>query len=251
MKKALNILMVFVLIFVGLVGCKNETSVTVSEGSSAHAKEEIELMLEETAWKMEGINGYLLFTNDKRVTIYDFSLLDGANQEASKFLTYETGKNEQGFQTIAVSFLRANEEKTLFTYNKDTNVFATSDKTTLHSASVSDFIHDYIKKIKDVESKEMDEFTSQADMNVRAGILCGYWNELHEALKMHLKTILSVNQYDDFVKQAKMFESQRDKAVQEAGKDVEGGSLYPVVTGGAYCTQTEKEIQRILTQYYQ
>ncbi len=250
MKRIILCVLSFILVFSVLVGCSNETQETASNGSSVPQKEEVELVLEQTAWLLEGLNGYLLFTDDKRVTIYDFTQLDGENQEVGKFLTYETGKNEQGLQTITISYLYTGKDTTLFTYNKQNKVFESSDNIILRSGSVRTFVNDFIKKIKDVESKGMDEFASQADMNVRSGTLCCYWNALHESLKMHLKTILPADKYETFKQETKIFESQRDKAVQEAGKEVEGGSLYPVVTGGAYCTQTEKEIQNILTKYF-
>lgn len=250
MNKRILCVLSFVLAFFVLVGCSNDSQETVSNGSSVPQKEEVELVLEQTPWQLEGVDGYLLFTNDKRVTIYDFSQLDGENQEVGKFLTYETGKNEQGLQTITISYLHTDRDTTLFTYNKQSELFQSSDNSILRSSSVSAFANDFIKKIKEAESKGMDEFASQAEMNVRSGVLCGYWNELHEALKMHLKTILTNDKYETFMQETKSFEIQRDTAVQEAGKEVEGGSLYPVVTGGAYCTQTEKEIQRILTKYF-
>ncbi len=251
MKKIILCILSLVMAFLVLVGCSNQEKETETVVSSAPQKEEVELVLEQTAWRLDGLNGFLLFTNDKRVTVYDFSLLDGETQEIGRFLTYETEKNEQGLQTITISHLFPNEERTVFTYNKQDNIFEASKNKTLSSVLLSTFTNDFIKKINEAESKGMDEFASQADMNIRSGTLCNYWNGLHEALKMHIKTILPADKYENFKQETKTFESQRDKAVQEAGKEVEGGSLYPVVTGGAYCTQTQKEIQRILTQYYQ
>ncbi len=248
MKRLLAGILSLLLAVCMLFGCSEEASETTS---SAPQKEEVELVLEQTLWKLEGQTEYLLFSTGKRVTAYDLSLLDGKVQEVNRYLTYTVSTDAQGIQTVSISFLKETDT-TVLVYDKQTKGFKTTDSkpVALQPISVSAFVNDFSQGIKQVEKTGMDELASQSEMNALSGILCCYWNSLHEALKMHLESVLPEKEYTAFQQQTKTFESARDAAVQQAGKEVEGGSMYPAVTNGAYCTQTEQQIQTILTQYF-
>ena len=267
MRKICLCILLCLLVASVLVGCGDETTQSESQKesqqasqmasqlqaqntSSAREKDEVELVVEKTAWQIDESTSFLLFGNE-RVTEYDLSVLDGETQEIGKFLSYKIDTDEQNNKSISIESL-VTDEPTVFVYNRETKTFETNSgtKMVLKSVSMKSFVDQYMRQIEKVQDEGGEKWGSQAEMNVGSGTICCYWNALHEAVNTHLKTVLSAQEYEMYLQDNKAFLTARDAAMQEAGKDVEGGSLYPVVTNGAYSTETKKRMDAIVIQYF-
>lgn len=249
MKKIILCILSLVMAFLVLVGCSNQEKETETVVSSAPQKEEVELVLEQTLWQLEGHSAFLLFHDGKCVCEYDLSAINGVSNEIEKSLSYEIEIDGNGDKMIFFPYLLGKQAFRL-TYQSQTKTFVNTieNKVVLKQVSMRSFVEEFMKKINAAEND--NEWQSQAEMNVAAGVRCNYWDTLYQAIDYYLKATLSVEEYAVFESETKAFETARQTAMDTAGKEVEGGSLYPVVTGGAYCTQTQKEIQNILTKYF-
>ncbi len=254
MKKWIAFVLTFALIFCVFVGCSNETQeiVVSQEGASvvtsAPQKEEAELVLESTLWQVNNQPTYLLFHDEKEVSEYDLTLLNEETSEVEKCLSYAIETDAKTGKTIYFPYILEKNDLRL-QYQPKTKTFVPKDSTvSLKQVSMKSFIEEFMKQIENAGKDK--NWETQAEMNVAAGVRCNYWNTLYQAIEYYLKVTLSTEEYSSFATQTKAFETARQAAMNEAGKEVEGGSLYPVVTGGAYCTETKKEIQNILAKYF-
>ena len=254
MNKGLICVLSLVMAFCFLIGCSKETEeIVVSRDSSSTVsalpqKDEVELALEGTLWCVNDQFTYLLFHDGKEVSEYDLSLLDDETEEIEKCLSYAIETNAKAEKTVYFPYLLGKNDLRWQYQSKTKTVVPKDDTPSIKQVSMRTFIDEFVKKIQ-AAGKEK-QWESQAEMNVAAGVRCNYWDTLYQAIDYYLKATLSVEEYAVFESETKAFETARQTAMDTAGKDVEGGSLYPVVTGGAYCTQTEKEIQNILTKYF-
>ncbi len=246
----------FVLVFL-FVGCSSNIDTTNSPARSTQStqsvseieKTEMELVWEATAWQMEGESFYLVFTKDKHVTACDFTQLDGETENVGKFSSYDIGTAENGMQSITVYHL-TQEEQTVFDYQKDSKSFVvTNTKKALQPVSMRTFVQAFIARIQEVQKQGEETWSSQGEINQGIGTLCYYWDALYQMVNTHLETVLSAEQYQDLMEENKAFITNRDIAMQEAGKEFEGGSSYQMITGSVYCTQTQNRIESLMNQY--
>ncbi len=254
MKKWIAFTLTLVLSFCGLFGCSGEPNEneTSQEGevevSSTPLKDEVELALDGTLWQVNGQLTYLLFHGDKEFSEYDLSLLDEETQEVEKCLSYAIETDAKNEKAIYFPYLLG-ENDLRFQYQLETKTLVPKDKAiNLKQVSVKSFIEEYMQRIENASKNK--NWETQAEMNIATGIRCNYWDTLYEAIARYLQATLSEEDYASFDSQTQTFKTARQTAMDEAGKEVEGGSMYPVVTGGAYCTETEKQIQKILTEYF-
>ena len=257
MKKILAFVLIVVFVF-SFAGCgedsKTVTRTDVSSQISAESqvvKEEVELVLEKTVWQLQGESFYMLFSTNKRVTVYDLSKLDGTGQDVGKYLTYEIGK-ENNQQTISIFYL-LDSDKTIFNYNSQEKTFILSDdsKTKMEPIEVKTFVEAYEKQIEAFALQGENQWTTQAEINEGSGMICTYWNNLYQLIDVHLESVLPAEQYKTFQQENKTFELQRDVALQEAGEQIDGASASATVINDVYCTQTQKRIATIKTKYFQ
>ncbi len=261
MKKIFVILVSLTLVFSFLMGCSEDsqpaddgetsTSSTTSV-SSVVSKDEAELVLEQTLWQIEGAKEFLLFYDGKQVSEYDLDAIDGENQEVEKPLSYaiETGKNSE--KIIYFPYLIGKHDFRLTYHQEDKTFTAMNDeKISMKQVSMKSFMQQFMQQIAKAETDGGNQWQTQAEMNIGSAVICNYWNTLFDAIDRYLQATLSQKEYQDFAKKTKNFETSRDAAMQEAGKEVEGGSMYVMVTNGAYSTATQKQIQTILTEYFE
>ena len=262
MKRRLTVISLVLSFVFAVVGCSDSgdtASSAPSVVSSAPAqtsatssvpeikKSEMELLLEGSAWQINGETVYLTFSNDKRVTAYDLSWLDCEHQEAGKFLSYDLGTAENGTKTLTVYYL-TEEEQTIFEFQKDTKSFlnATTGEP-LQAVSMKSFVQTFMNQIQAAQQQGEETWGSQGEINQGISTLCSYWDSLYQLVNTYLQTV-SPQQYQVINEENKTFASSRDLAMQEAGKEVEGGSSYQMVTGNVYCTQTQSRIETIMNQ---
>ena len=244
MKKGIIFILCLFFAVSVLAGCSQQSQNNQTEISN----EEVEAVLESSLWQVNNQAVYLLFHGQTEVLQYDLSLLDEETEQIEKSLLFGIETNETyGKAVYFPNLLGKNSVR--FQYQSETNTFVSlEDSFSVQQVSFKTFAEDFMQHIENAGKDK--NWESQAEMNVAASVRCKYWDSLYQAANRHLKAILSEEEYNTFSTQTKAFETARQAAMDEAGKEVEGGSLYPVVTGGAYCTETKKEIESILTKYF-
>ena len=236
-------------------GCSSndnaETPASLEEAgtvTSAPAKEEEELALEKTLWQVKDTQTYLLFHDGKQVSEYDLTLIGEKNSEVEKCLSYAIEEDKKTGRSVYFPYLLG-EYDVYLKYQPDDSSFTVQEKSfSLQPASMKEFVEAFMDGIDTAFANK--EWESQAEMNDAVGIRCNDWDTLYTAVDRFLKVTLLSKEYDVFVQETDAFETARTKAMEEAGNNEQEGSLYPVVTGDAYCNQTKQQIQSIIEKYF-
>ena len=93
-------------------------------------------------------------------------------------------------------------------------------------------------------SLEHDTLT-QADMNVKAMELYENWDAALNTLWSELKERLSEDQFNVLLEEQRVWIADKEAAVKEAGKEVEGGSLYALVVNMKAAEITEARVYEL------
>lgn len=90
-------------------------------------------------------------------------------------------------------------------------------------------------------SLEQDALT-QLEMNEKSHELCALWDEALSVIWDALKLKLPEEELTELQEDQNLWMNEREKAVQEAGREVEGGSLYALVVSGTAAGITEERV---------
>ena len=88
-------------------------------------------------------------------------------------------------------------------------------------------------------SLENDELT-QREMNIKSQELYELWDGALNYLWDELKSCLSEEEFSKLLDEQRTWITKKEKSVEEAGKEVEGGSLYPLVVNMEAAKITEE-----------
>ena len=91
---------------------------------------------------------------------------------------------------------------------------------------------------------EEDDLT-QAEMNEKSLELYELWDGALNTLWTELKTKLSEEEFQQLLSEQRVWIAEKEAAVQEAGKEVEGGSLYPMVVSMTGADFTEDRVYEL------
>ncbi len=93
-------------------------------------------------------------------------------------------------------------------------------------------------------SLENDTLT-QADMNVKAMELYETWDAALNTLWAELKDQMSEEEFEELLNEQRAWIAEKEQAVKEAGKEVEGGSLYALVVNMEAANITEERVYEL------
>ena len=93
-------------------------------------------------------------------------------------------------------------------------------------------------------SLENDPLT-QTEMNEKSQELYELWDGALNYLWGELKNTLSEEEFEKLRDVQRTWISEKEKSVEEAGKEFEGGSLYPTIVNGEAADITEKRVYEL------
>ncbi len=110
-------------------------------------------------------------------------------------------------------------------------------------------LKDYLAFVKEQSdsinaSLENDPLT-QADMNEKSQALYTLWDDALNNLWGELKSNLPEKEFEKLLNEQRTWITQKENAVKEAGKEFEGGSLYPLIVNGEAARITEERVYEL------
>lgn len=103
---------------------------------------------------------------------------------------------------------------------------------------------DYIASVKEqsdsIKTSLEQEVLTQADMNEKSRELYELWDDALNYLWGELKNCLSEEEFAKLLAEQRIWITEKEKAVEEAGKEFEGGSMYALVVNGEAAKITEE-----------
>ena len=113
-------------------------------------------------------------------------------------------------------------------------------------AQVNDGLDDYMASLKAQSdsikaSLEQDEL-NQAEMNQKSQELYVLWDDALNDLWAKLQDHLPEDEFDELLDEQIQWIEDKESAVEDAGKDFEGGSIYPRITNAKAAELTEARV---------
>ena len=93
-------------------------------------------------------------------------------------------------------------------------------------------------------SLEQEDLT-QTEMNEKSSELYELWDGALNTLWTELKAKLSEEEFQQLLSEQRAWIAEKEAAVEEAGKEVEGGSLYPMVINLTGATYTKERVSEL------
>ena len=87
-----------------------------------------------------------------------------------------------------------------------------------------------------------NEAMSQYDMNVKSQELYELWDDALNYLWGEIRNVLPAAEFEKLLDEQLTWIEDKEKAVEEAGKEVEGGSMYPLVVNSVAAEITEERV---------
>lgn len=148
-----------------------------------------------------------------------------------------------------------NESQT--TENTETNETETdeteTDETEINEAETNetetDDLDNYMTSIKEqadnIKSSLSEEELTQSEMNIKSQELYELWDEALNNLWGKLEKKLSEDDFSKLQDEQRTWIAEKEKSVEEVGKDVEGGSLYSMVVNMEAARITEERVYEL------
>ena len=110
-------------------------------------------------------------------------------------------------------------------------------------------INDYMDSVKEqsesIRNYLEHEAMTQSDMNGKAQELYELWDNALNYLWGEIKSSLSEEEFSVLLEEQRSWIAEKEREVENAGKEVEGGSLYPLVTYEKAAEITEKRVYEL------
>ena len=124
-----------------------------------------------------------------------------------------------------------------------------TEQNSFPSYPIGDRLDDYMTSVKEQSDTiktylEHDALT-QADMNVKSQGLYELWDDALNYLWGELKISLPKEEFVKLQDDQRIWIAEKEKTLEEAGKEVEGGSLYSLVVNGEAAKLTEERVYEL------
>lgn len=86
---------------------------------------------------------------------------------------------------------------------------------------------------------------SQAEMNIKSKELYDVWDSALNTLWVELKDTLPEDEFEVLLEEQRAWISAKEKAVEEAGKEYEGGSIYSLIVNSEAAELTEQRVYEL------
>jgi uncharacterized protein YecT (DUF1311 family) len=133
--------------------------------------------------------------------------------------------------------------------NEDLKDINTKKDTQIESYIDMEELDDYIMNIKEqsdaITTSLENDILTQTDMNLKSQELYKLWDDALNFLWGKLERYLSEEEFLKLRDEQRIWIEEKEKSVEEAGKDFEGGSMYPLVVNTENAEITEERVYEL------
>lgn len=124
-----------------------------------------------------------------------------------------------------------------------------SETSSYDKSKVDDYMASVEEQSDSIKNFLEYEAMTQLDMNEKSQELYETWDEALNYLWGELKTILSDTEFENLLEEQRAWISEKETAVEEAGKEVEGGSMYALVVNNRAAELTEARVYELYEMF--
>lgn len=135
-----------------------------------------------------------------------------------------------------------NEETSVVSNNEDVEI---EEDETQEGIDYEAYITSIEEQSDSIKSSLENDPLTQMEMNEKSQELYELWDGALNYLWGELKKTLLEEEFEKLRDEQRIWIADKEKAVEEAGKEFEGGSLYPTIVNGEAASITEKRVYEL------
>ena len=120
-----------------------------------------------------------------------------------------------------------------------------SQENIMQANILNDYITSVEKESNNIKSYLENDALTQADMNIKSQELYELWDDALNYLRGELKNNLSEEEFTKLQDEQRIWISEKETAVKEAGKEFEGGSIYSLVVNSEGAKITQERVYKL------
>ena len=107
----------------------------------------------------------------------------------------------------------------------------------------------FVKEKSDIIKNSLEQDTlTQTDMNIKSQELYELWDDALNYLWGELKNSLLEEEFEKLQAEQRIWIEEKEKTIEEAGKEVKGGSIYSLVVNREAARITEERVYELLKE---
>ena len=111
--------------------------------------------------------------------------------------------------------------------------------------NLDDYMTDVQEQSDVIKNSLENDALTQTDMNIKSQELYELWDEALNYLWGKMKNSLSEEEFTKLKDKQRIWITEKEKAIEEAGKEFEGGSIYSLVVNGEAARITEERVYEL------
>lgn len=175
----------------------------------------------------------------------------GPENDAQQTTASTTGATVQTTTAATIAETQAETETTAATEPIAATETTSPEETQAQQtepAATNDELDDYMASLKaqsaDIKAA-LEQAQSQSEMNQKAQELYVLWDDALNDLWGKLRDSLPEDEFDKLLDEQLQWIEDKENAVEEAGREYENGSLYPLVTNSEAADITEQRVYEL------
>ena len=175
----------------------------------------------------------------------------GPENDAQQITASTTGAPVQTTTAATIAETQAEKETTAATEPIAATETTSPEETQAQQtepAATNDELDDYMASLEaqsDAIKAALEQAQSQSEMNQKAQELYVLWDDALNDLWGKLRDSLPEDEFDELLDEQIQWIEDKENAVEEAGREYENGSLYPLVTNSEAADITEQRVYEL------
>ena len=175
----------------------------------------------------------------------------GPENDAQQTTASTTGAPVQTTTAATIAETQAEKETTAATEPIAATETTSPEETQAQQtepAATNDELDDYMASLEaqsDAIKAALEQAQSQSEMNQKAQELYVLWDDALNDLWGKLRDSLPEDEFDELLDEQIQWIEDKENAVEEAGREYENGSLYPLVTNSEAADITEQRVYEL------
>ena len=175
----------------------------------------------------------------------------GPENDAQQTTASTTGAPVQTTTAATIAETQAEKETTAATEPIAATETTSPEETQAQQtepAATNDELDDYMASLEaqsDAIKAALEQAQSQSEMNQKAQELYVLWDDALNELWGKLRDSLPEDEFDKLLDEQLQWIEDKENAVEEAGREYENGSLYPLVTNSEAADITEQRVYEL------
>ena len=155
-------------------------------------------------------------------------------------------KKEQGSQiSVETENVKDDEDSVIETPTQEEKDAEENDTESYDLGKVDEYMASLKEQSDSIKDFLAYDAVTQEEMNAKSKELYVLWDDALNYLWGELKTVLPEDEFGELLDAQRTWSAEKESAVEAVGKEVEGGSIYPLVVNSEAARITEERVYEL------